>query len=82
MAQNSYRDDLSRVSAVYYREQIETSDHKTMFRIMDSLIGNRTSMASVLPKTIDKATLPSMLTDFICPTNTRRSESTSNVHNE
>ena len=31
LVQNSYRDDLVRASAVYYRVQIETADHMTMF---------------------------------------------------
>ena len=64
VARNNYREDLNRASSVDYREQIEAADHKTMFRITDSLIGDRTSTASVLPKTIDKATIPNMFTDL------------------
>ena len=53
------------VSMAYYREQIETSDHKTMFRIIDSPIVNCTSTASVLSKKIVRATLPNMFADFL-----------------
>ena len=35
MVRNSYRDNISRASEVYQREQIETVDHKTMFRMID-----------------------------------------------
>ena len=64
MAQNYHREDIDRASAVDYREQMEAADHKTMFRITDSLIGSRASMASVLPKIIDKADIPSMFADL------------------
>ena len=57
---NSYRDGLNGASANYYREPIETADHKTMFQIMDSLICSRASTVHSLSKTIDRATLPNI----------------------
>ncbi|KAJ8046703.1 hypothetical protein HOLleu_05468 [Holothuria leucospilota] len=54
-ARNKYRSDLNDAYASYHRERISEADQKTMFRIVDSIIGKRNSIARIIPKNIDTA---------------------------
>ena len=62
-ARSAYVDKLRETQAAYHREKIQNADQKSLFTVIDDIIGNKRVVTSILPD-IEHSKLPDVFAEF------------------